>query len=160
MAGVPVEGGALLGRAGEPQLVGLAVHGEQVARPSSASTDTGAGAPPTKARERPAAVTMRRSTSAVVVIELAAGVVRRDCAASDSGSTEQPAVDGGLLGAGAHPGRVGAAAEQQQQAGDHHRLAGAGLAGDHGQAGPERQHGVVDDAEARDPQLLQHDRER
>ena len=30
MAPVSIQGGALLGRAGEPELVGLAVHGEQV----------------------------------------------------------------------------------------------------------------------------------
>ena len=56
----------------------------------------------------------------------------------------------------AHPGRVGAVAEQQQQAGDDHGLARTGLAGHDGQPVVEGQDGVVDDAEASDAELFEH----
>src|SRR5205823_4809157 len=62
----------------------------------------------------------------------------------------------GLLGARPHPGRVGPAAEEQQQAGDDHRLAGSGLAGHDRQARTQRQDRLLDDAEPADPQLVEH----
>jgi hypothetical protein len=67
-----------------------------------------------------------------------------------------PALDDRLGGAGAHGARVGPAAEEQPETGDHHGLAGSGLAGDDGEPGRELEHGVLDDAEAADPHLLQH----
>ena len=154
MLPVSVQGGALLGRAGEPQLVGLAVHREQLrfrcrrARtpvPAPAGVRPGA---PARGDGAPAARACRRRRA------------RRRRRPPD-GPTTAPARGAGgrrrsLLLTGSHPGRVGAAAEQQQQPGDDHRLAGTGLAGDDGQAGPEREHGVVDDAQAPDPQLFQH----
>jgi hypothetical protein len=50
----------------------------------------------------------------------------------------------------AHPPRVGAPAEEQPQPGDDHRLARAGLAGDHVHPVGKRQRGVLDDAEPGD----------
>ena len=58
----------------------------------SPSTDTGTGAPPANPRDRPPAVTVRRSTERVVGIELAAGV--GNTAGRDGlRLEEQPAVD-------------------------------------------------------------------
>ena len=48
------------------------------------------------------------------------------------------------------------AAEAQAKAGHDHGLSRAGLAGDDGQARPQRQRRVGDDAQPRDAQLLQH----
>jgi hypothetical protein len=59
-------------------------------------------------------------------------------------------------GSGADGAGVGAATEQQPQGGHQHRLARAGLTGDHGQALAELQHGLVDHAQRADPQLLKH----
>ena len=76
--------------------------------------------------------------------------------ARDGAGQPQPAFDHGAAGIGAHPPSVGTPAEQQAEAGDNHGLAGAGLTGDDGESGAQGQGGVGYDAEARDPQLLQH----
>ena len=66
------------------------------------------------------------------------------------------ALDAGRAGAGAHRAGVGATAQQQAERGDQHGLAGAGLTGDHGQPVAELEHGLVDDAQGADPDLLDH----
>ena len=70
---------------------------------------------------------------------------------------QEPAVDAGLGGPGAHDGRVGTSADEQFDRLDQHRLAGAGLAGERGEAGAEAQHGALDHAQVLDVQLGQHD---
>jgi hypothetical protein len=90
-----------------------------------------------------------------VVIGLGAGVDRPGQRGGTLGQP-QPALDQRLPGVGAHPGGVGPAAEQQVQTGDDHRLAGSGLAGDHGQPGAQVEGGVVDHAETADAHLLEH----
>ncbi len=115
-------------------LVGLAVHGDQVLgqvgeqghrdRPAARR-----GPGPALGADRAA-----QQQRAALVVQVAAGLldlpghraVRVDA---------QPALDRRPVGAGPDPGRVGPAAEQQAQAGDDHRLARAGLAGDHVEAG-------------------------
>src|SRR5882724_4815070 len=52
---------------------------------------------------------------------------------------------------------AGAAAAQQAQRLDDDALAGAGLAGDHGQSRPQLQLELVDEGKARDAQYAQHD---
>ena len=69
-------------------------------------------------------------------------------------------VDGGPVGAGAHPLGVRPRTGEQLQAGDHHGLAGAGLTGDHGEALGELGDGFLDDSQIADLQLSQHARHR
>ena len=76
--------------------------------------------------------------------------------ASGTAGDAHHALDAGLLRAGADRAGVGAPAEEQAERGHDHGLAGAGLAGDRGEPGPELEHGLVDDAEGADPQLLKH----
>ena len=57
---------------------------------------------------------------------------------------------------GTDPPGVGPAAEEQAEAGHHHRLARTGLAGDDVHAAGQRQRGVLDDAQSGDAQLFQH----
>ena len=68
------------------------------------------------------------------------------------------ALDDDPVGAGAHEAGVAAPAEQQAEPGDDHGLARAGLAGEHGEPGVERQHRLVDDPEVADADLLDHAR--
>ena len=56
----------------------------------------------------------------------------------------------------AHHRRLGAAAGEQQQGIDQQRLAGAGLAGDHGHARAECDLGLADDREILDVETFQH----
>ena len=71
-------------------------------------------------------------------------------------SARDHALDAGGPGAGAHGAGVGATAQQQPERGHQHGLAGAGLAGDHGQPVAELEHRLVDHAERADPDLLDH----
>src|SRR5699024_11498116 len=57
---------------------------------------------------------------------------------------------------GAHLGRVRAAAGQQVQPTDHHRLTGPGFTGDHGESLIQFQQGVLDHPELLDTHLGQH----
>ena len=151
--GEAIQGGALLGRPGEPKLVGLTVHGEQPLREvtehgdrSSGTTDVG---PRAAGRAHGPAQHQRRA-----VIEGSAGI-------SYAGRhvivhVLDPTIDARLLRTDADPCRVSPTAEQQQEAGHHHGLARAGLAGDDGESRAERQDGIVDDAEAADVQFVQH----
>ncbi len=122
---------------------------------SSPSTPTGVAAPPTYARERPAELTVRRSTSPVPSSRSPPAATTRWTAGEDGGSSSRPSTLS-LVRARTDPGGIGPSAEQQQQAGDHHRLARARLAGDHGEPRAEGQHGLVDDPEPADVQLLEH----
>jgi hypothetical protein len=70
---------------------------------------------------------------------------------------DEPALDHGLVGPVAHDARIGAPADEQLDGLDQHGLAGAGLPGEGGHAGPEDERHVVDDAEVTDAQLGQHD---
>lgn len=67
-----------------------------------------------------------------------------------------PAFDDRRLRAHPYEGRVRAPAQQQAQAGDHHRLARAGLTRHRGESGRQLDHRVVDDPERPYPHLLQH----
>ena len=159
---VSVERRPLLARPGQAQLVGLTVNGEQVLGEVAQDCDRGGraadmGARTTGSADGPAQDEPGTSvaTVAALVVEFAAGVAHA-LARSRLCVEYEPAVDGGLVAARPHPGSVGPSAEQQQQPGHDHRLAGAGLARDHGQAGTERQRGVVDDTESADAQFLEH----
>ena len=68
-----------------------------------------------------------------VVLDLSPGLVDGGHEVGQAGDRDD-ALDPGVLGPGAHRPGVGATAEQQPERGDDHRLAGAGLTGDHGQA--------------------------
>ena len=114
-------------------LVGLAVHRHQVVGQVGEQRDRDRAA----ARERAGAPLPRHRPGQhqrAVLVEVAAGLLDllRDLAA---GVGAKPSFDRGALGARPDPGRVGAAAEQQAEPRDHHRLARAGLAGQRGEAG-------------------------
>jgi hypothetical protein len=64
--------------------------------------------------------------------------------------------DAGLPGAGAEQQPVGAAAERKAEGIEQDRLAGAGLAGQHGQAGADLQVQAVDEDDVADRQVQQH----
>ena len=153
LAAEGVERLPLRARLQQPVLVGLAVDGDQRLGHLGQPGDRHRGA----AHERtgPALGRDVAGQQHVVALDLAAGLVD---GRGDVGQVAHPqrALDPG--GPAARPDRpaVGAAAEQQPERGHHHRLAGAGLAGDHGQPGPELQGGRLDHAEAGDPQLLKH----
>ena len=156
-AGEPVERGALLGRAEQPQLVGLAVYGDDGR--AHLGEHPGRDGPPAHVRPRPALGGHGAAEQhGAVVVDLAAGLL-------DAGldhrrrrpGQPQPALHDRPSGVGPDPTAVGPAAEEQAEAGDHHRLTGAGLARDHGEAGPEGKGGVGDDAETGDAELVQHE---
>ena len=68
----------------------------------------------------------------------------------------EPAFDDGAVGARPHPGGVGAGTAEQVQAGDHHGLAGAGLAGQHGQPAVELGGRRADRAQRLDADFGEH----
>jgi hypothetical protein len=88
-----------------------------------------------------------------VVVGLGAHLVRDG---ERGGVRREPAFDDRAPCPVGHPGRLGPPAAEQRQPGDHHRLAGTGLPGQHGEARVELQRGVVDHAETLDPHLGQH----
>ena len=65
-------------------------------------------------------------------------------------------LDVGLAGAGANDPRPRAPAQQQVERVGEHRLAGAGLAGEHVQPGRQPQLGLLDQQQVLDAKLLQH----
>ena len=65
-------------------------------------------------------------------------------------------LDQAALGTGAHDGGLGPLPQQQPERGEHHRLAGAGLTGQGGQAAAEGKIGLLDDTEVLDVQRLDH----
>ena len=153
-AGIAVECAPLLGRAGEPLLVGLPMHRDQPlgelaedAHRRRRAADIGPRAP----RRADRSAQHQRA----VVVDLAAGV-------GDPGghwrvgADQEPPVDTGRIGAAAHPGRIGTIAEQQQQAGHDHGLSGAGLAGDDREPRGEWKNRIVDHPETTDAELFEH----
>ena len=138
----------------QPPLVGLAVHGHEHARRARPARRPGRVRPPTWAVERPSADTVRARTSP------SRHVARRPRRPAQPPGGRRQRRRCPRHGAAPAPARtsagVGAGAEQQAQPGHDHGLAGAGLAGDDVEARAELEHGVVDDAEALDPQFLEH----
>ena len=154
--GEPVQRSPLLGRAQQPQLVGLAVHGHHLL--ADLAEHRHRHAPAAQVRPGPALHRHRAAQQhRPVLVRLAAGVgdpgVHR---VGHPAVQAQPPLHHRPAGLGAHPPGVGPAAEEQAEAGHHHRLARTGLAGDDVHAAGQRQRGVLDDAQSRDAQLFQH----
>ena len=151
--GEPVEGRALCSGLQEPVLVGLTVHGDQrlgdlgqYGHGHRGSAHPGPGTP------------LGRDVAGQhdpVLLDLSPGLLDGVVEAGQAGRGHDP-LDARAGGARAHCTGVGATAQQEPEGRDDHRLAGPGLTGDHGQAGPELERRGVDDAEGRDPQLLKH----
>ena len=114
-------------------LVGLAVHGDEVVGQVGEQRDRHRAAAGERART-PLPRHRPGQHQRAVLVEVAAGLLDllRDLAA---GVGAEPSLDRGALRPRPDPGRVGAAAEEQAEAGDHHRLARAGLAGERGEPG-------------------------
>ena len=118
-----------------------------------AQTAAGTWAPPTYARDRPAAVRCRATISSSSSSSPPACSTR----STQRGVVDpEPTLHPGSLGPAAYGLRVGPAAEQQSEPGDDHGLAGPGLAGDHRQPGVQRQRRFADHPEIGDPQLVDH----
>ncbi len=138
----------------QPPLVRLAVDGHEVlgqvgeqADRGSAATDVGPG---------PAVGLDRADEDEAALRDVSAGLLGSAERRVSGGELDHP-LDHAAVGACAHQAGVAAATEQQAQAGDDHGLARAGLTGEDGQPGMERQHGLVDDPEVTDADLLDHE---
>ncbi len=155
-AGEPVQRGPLLARAQQAQLVGLAVHGQHLLTQLAERGDRHAAA--ADVRPGPALGGHRAAQQQrAVVVDLTARV--RDPGAdgiAERALQLQPALDHRTARVGADPAGVGPATEQKSETGHDHRLAGAGLTGDHVHPRGKPQGRVVDDAEPGDAQFLQH----
>ncbi len=153
LARVAVQRAALAGRPQQPLLVGLPVHGDQVLAEFGEQPD---GHRPA-ADVRPGAALGGDGTADQqgAVVEFGAGLDGAQGRRGVGGQFE-PALDHRPAGAAAYQARVGAAAEQQAEAGHHHGLAGAGLAGDDGEPRCQFDHGVLDDTKISYPHLVQH----
>ncbi len=124
--------------------------------PTAASSAAVTERPWRYARVRPAAVTRRASTSSS---ESSGSRSRQRGKLGIAGNRlghREDALDIGLLGARADDAPARLAAEQQIECVRQHRLAGAGLAGDHVQARTEHQLGRLDQQEVLDAQLGEH----
>ena len=114
-----------------------------------------AGRPLIQAREPPSARMMRRSWQRRLPASR-----RVRCRAARRGIGRVGQVEFGrqlgAFGAMAHHAGVGAGAGQEEQGVDQQRLAGAGFAGNHGQARVESQFGGADDGEILDGQVGEH----
>ncbi len=153
VARVPVERLPLPGGAQQPLLVGLAVHGDEVVRQLAQEPHGHAATAHVGARAALGGEGAADEQGAVVQF----GARLLGPYGDGRGAVDdQPALDDRRLGADAHERGVGAPAEQQPEAGDDHRLAGAGLAGHRGETGRQLDHRVVNDAQGPDPHLLQH----
>ena len=145
----------------EADLVVLAVHGHE-GRPDLGEQADGHG-PPAGGGARAGPLPGRRDAAAQDELpDALVGLVQHGPGVLGEG---ERGVRLGQADAGVHDGtgrapadraRVGASAEQQAQGGDHHGLAGAGLAGDDGEAGVQVHGGLADHAEPRDPQMVDH----
>ena len=127
-----VEGVALGARLQQAVLVGLTVHGHQRLGHLGQLGDRHRRAPDVGAR-----AALGRDVAGeqhVVVLDLAPGRRRRPRATSGRSADPHGALDPGARAPRADGTAVGPPAEQQAERGHHHGLAGAGLAGDHGQA--------------------------
>ncbi len=113
--------------------------------------------PPRWARDRPSTVTVRLSSSEPSSSGSPPASTIRACTASATRPRRRSRPSTSARpGWAAHPAGVGPAAEEQAEAGHHHRLARAGLAGDDVHPAGQRQRGVLDDAQSGDAQLFQH----
>jgi hypothetical protein len=150
-AGVGVESLALRLRLEQAVLVGLPVHGDQRLPDARQRGGRDRGA-----TQEAAGATLGGDLAAEqqqVTFDLTTVLV---CNRGDLCTGADHALDAGGARSGAYGAGVGATAEQQPERGHQHGLAGAGLAGDHGQAGAELQHRLVDHPERADPDLLDH----
>lgn len=149
-----VDGGALGGGRLEADLLGLPVHDDEVVGEVSEHADRCS-----TTADDGAAATLGRDDATeqqLAVVDVAAGLGHPVDDRPVGG--DQPAtVDDGLTAARPDDAALGALAEQQPQSGDDHGLAGAGLAGDGGEAGAEGQSGATDHAEVADRDLLDHE---
>ncbi len=117
--------------------------------------DAGRHRPPADVRAGTSLGRQRPPEDEALLVALATGVadpfgrrtVRRD---------DHPPVDEGPRRPGPDQAGVRAPAGEQPEPLDNHGLAGSGLAADHGQAGRQLEHGVVDDPETADANLLEH----
>lgn len=150
LAGKPVQGLALGTGANQPQLVGLAVHGDQGLGDRSQRRNryrrTADECPGTSfGRNGP-------HQQRLVVLDLSPRCVDRRCGRGQGGDFDD-SFYAGRASPVAHRARIRTPAQQQSEGGHHHRLAGAGFAGDDRQALVELECGGLDDAEVLDPQL-------
>ena len=130
-AGVGIESLTLRLRLEQAVLVGLPVHGDQRLPDAGQRRCRDRGA-----TQEPARAALGGDLAAEqqqVTLDLAAVLVgdRRHL-----GTGADHTLDAGGAGSGAYGAGVGPTAQQQPERGHQHGLAGTGLAGDHGQAGP------------------------
>ena len=111
------------------------------------------GLPLTHARERPSAETSRRTTTRPSSTSRPSASTWRAGAGVEA---LERALDDRLRGAGPDAAARGPLAEQQREGVDEHRLAGAGLAGEHVEAGAEVERHVGDGGEVADAELGEH----
>ena len=154
-----VKRGALFVSAHEAQLVVLPVQGEQLGgeraqrlRGHTAAAEVGPGGP--------VAADRSRGDHTAVFVAIGAGGVQNLIDLGGHPVTEvagaEPALDHGAGRPGPNPGRVGPCAAEQMQSGHHHRLARAGLAGQHGQPAVEFGGRRADRAQRLDADLGEH----
>ena len=121
---------------------------------------TGTPRPPRCARPRPFALTAATDDQHALAVgqgvEVGTGLLGARSDGDPSTVDHEASLDPGGRLTRADRARVGPAAEQQAEPGDHHRLARARLAGDDGQAGAELEDRLADHAEAGDAHLLDH----
>ena len=140
------------GRA-QSQLVGLAVDGDQPA--ADLAEDRGRHGAPSQVGAGASGGGDRTRGQEEVVVKITPGL-------DDTGGdtrvrvNQERALDQAALGTGAHDGGLGPLPQQQPERGEHHRLAGAGLTGQGGQAAAEGKIGLLDDTEVLDVQRLDH----
>ena len=118
-------------------LVGLPVHDDELLAELAEHAD-GRAAAADDARLRPSAETERPRRARRAVERRRRPRATRSATAPSSATSQRPSTHA-CCAARAHGAGVGALAEQQAEGGHDHRLARAGLAGDGGEAGAERQ---------------------
>ena len=155
----PVKRRALLVGPHQPQLVVLAVQRKQFGGERAQRLGGHAAAAEVGAR-RPVAADRPRGDDAAVVVAVGARGIEDlvdpgGHAVAEFGCGET-AFDDRAVGAGAHPGGVGAGPAEQVQARHDHRLARAGLAGQHGQPAVELGGRGADRAQRLDTDLGEH----
>ncbi len=153
VARVPVERLPLPGQLQQPLLVGLPVYGHEVV--GQLGEQPHGHAPPAQVRPGAPFGGNGPADQQRTVVELRPGLLGPYDGRGTGGHTDPPLHDR-LLRPDPHERRVGAPAEQQTQAGDHHGLARARLTRDGREAGRQLDDRVVDDSERPYPHLLQH----
>ena len=140
------------GRA-QPQLVGLAVDGDQ---PSAhLAEDRGRHGAPSQVGAGASGGGDRTRGQEEVIVEITAGL---DDAGGDTRVRvdQEGALNQAALGTAAHDGGLCPLPQQQPERGEHHRLTGAGLTGQGGQATAEGKISLLNDTEVLDVQRLDH----